>query len=810
MLDQGEQGSARNYKERLTNVSNEFDIGLFLYIIRKSLIWVALCFAVALVAAFLNLRYTPLVYQSKSVVQLTEDDNVNRILNVESYIEESQVEAKLEQLRSKLLISRTLQQLPLRVSYFAKGQILTSEHYSFSPYKVELLELLNPAIQDSPIAIQFSDSEHFSVTVSGINYPGLTTRERFETADFKAIVTVEDPEELMRNGDEYELFFRVNSLQSLTNRFYENLDVRILNNTAKTIEISYRDNNPYLARDFVRAHANEFITFDLEKRQKSDDNVLSFLDTQIDTVFDRLRSSEVRLNAYKQENRITNLEDVGDAYLERLNNYESQLVTLQLELRLLEEVEKLTGRNTTEIEVYNLIPLIAGSQYETALSKLLDKLYVLLSDKQVALYSVTAESEKIKSINYQIDIQKNIIMQSISALRDQIRTKESELKLKIGQTEGTYYRIPQKELEYARLQRLFTINEKYYTLLLEKAIEYQISKEGFVSNNQILEEARVPSSPISPKRKMVWISFLLGGFILGFMIVAIRYLLHNHITSLNEIVKISDASLSTLGVVPSFKENIPVSMLIVDRNPRSLIAESFRAIRTNLQFISPEPGPKVISVTSTISGEGKTFVALNLAGIIAFSGKKVVVCDLDMRKPKIHRGFDVENSEGMSTLLIGRSSLDAAIRSSKLENLDFITAGPIPPNPSELIISSTMDSILVELKKRYDVVILDTPPVGLVTDAVPLLQKADYPIYIFRSDYSRKHFVQVADKLVNENNIQVSVILNGVNLDRAKYSRRYSYGYGYGYGYSSGDGYYDDQKKKKKRSLIQRIFRIRQ
>jgi len=178
-----------------------------------------------------------------------------------------------------------------------------------------------------------------------------------------------------------------------------------------------------------------------------------------------------------------------------------------------------------------------------------------------------------------------------------------------------------------------------------------------------------------------------------------------------------------------------------------------------------------------------------------------------MRKPKIHKGFGVENSEGMSTLLIGRGDIDRAIRKSKLENLDYITAGPIPPNPSELIISNRMTSLLEELKARYDFVILDTPPVGLVTDAVSLLIQADYPLYIFRADYSKKQFVQVADKLINENKIGLSVILNGVDLDRSKYSYKYSYGYGYGYGYGAG-GYYDEGKGRKNRfGFFKKLFK---
>ncbi|MBK9287234.1 MAG: CpsD/CapB family tyrosine-protein kinase [Flavobacteriales bacterium] len=182
------------------------------------------------------------------------------------------------------------------------------------------------------------------------------------------------------------------------------------------------------------------------------------------------------------------------------------------------------------------------------------------------------------------------------------------------------------------------------------------------------------------------------------------------------------------------------------------------------------PGPKTTAVTSTISGEGKTFVAINLAGIISFSGKRVIVLDLDMRKPKIHLGFGVENIKGMSTLLISKDTLEDCIQNSALENLDFITAGPYPPNPSELILGPRMNYILNKLKQSYDVILIDNPPVGLVTDGISMIQMADYPIYIFRADYSKKVFVHNVDRLINENRIRkLSAVLNGVDIDRNKY-----------------------------------------
>jgi tyrosine-protein kinase Etk/Wzc len=260
-----------------------------------------------------------------------------------------------------------------------------------------------------------------------------------------------------------------------------------------------------------------------------------------------------------------------------------------------------------------------------------------------------------------------------------------------------------------------------------------------------------------------------------------------------EIERLSESPVTILGIIPKYTKEIPASQIIVNHNPKSILAESFRSIRTNLQFIANETEAKVISITSTISGEGKTFVCVNLGGIIAYSGKKVIVLDLDMRRPRIHTAFGLDNSKGMSTLLIGKYKVEDVIQKTENDNLDIITAGPIPPNPSELVISSAMDDILNKLKTLYDIIIVDNPPVGLVTDGIAMLQRADYPIYLMRVDYSKREFIYFVDRLYYENQFhKLSIILNGVDFKRQKYGYSYyKYGYyGYGYGYTYGHGNY--------------------
>ncbi|NQX90934.1 MAG: polysaccharide biosynthesis tyrosine autokinase [Flavobacteriales bacterium] len=799
-----DQTSSDEYRERLNTFSQEFDLGLFVHLLRKSLVWVLGVLILTFVLSRLYLYYTPQIYEASAILQIQEDDAANKILDVRPIGEENGIDAKVELIRSNLLIGQCLESFPLEVSYYTQGEILSSERYVLSPYRVEIIEKRTPAIEGKQIPIQFNGDE-FTITVREKTYGPLKVGEVIDLEFLAFRVIVVQPENLSELQERDQLYFVINNKNELIRRFSKGMNVRISNNTARTIQIAYRDQNILIARDFVDALSREFIRFDLERRQRSDEKILNFIDTQIDTVFDRLKLSEVGLNNYKQENKISDLSQISNVYLDRLNEIEKRLVELDIEKGLLDEVEELTNSDSEQIGVYNLVPLMAGSRYEFSLTKLLNNLHQLTLRKEEALYSVTPDNNLIEGLDYQIGIQKELIVRTIVSLRDKVDAEREDLNGKLKEIETVYLGLPSKELEFARLQRLFSINEKYYTMLLEKRIEYQISREGFVPKNEILEEARMPDKPISPKRGMITVSFLLVGLFIGFIIISIRYLMHNKIASLHEINKVSNSTISTLGIVPKYKESIPLSMLLIDKSPKSVFAESFRNIRTNMQFIANHDGPKMVGVTSTISGEGKTMVAINLAGIISMSNKRVILLDLDMRKPKINKGFEVDNTKGMSTVLIGKDHWKDTVRKSRLENLDFITAGPVPPNPSELIISEKMDEILNELKGEYDYIVMDTPPAGLVTDSIALIQKVDYPLYIFKSDYSHKNFVQNVDRIINENKVSnLSVILNGVDLSRNRYGYNYGYGYTYGYGYGYGNGYYDESAPKK--SWFKRMF----
>jgi capsular exopolysaccharide synthesis family protein len=780
------------YKDRISNFSGDFELGLFLFIARKSLIWVILLFVIAFFSALLYLRYTPPIFESHSTLQIQTSNQATDLLNVSDFGENKNVLSEdVELLRSKVLFKRVLSKLPLENSYFAEGTFKANELYSNSPFSI-VVKIKNPTIANSKIYVDFLNTHQVKISyeINKTLFSKTCEVEQWNTStdfDFnihiKNYKQIEEQQNLVKKNS---YFFTINNLDNLVEEYYPRLDVKILNANANTILITFSDFNAQKATDIVTTITNEYDGFEVERKSQSSGSIIEFINEQLDVVYEKLKASENSIREFKKEYSIGENSLRLAEKSSRHNAIEDKIIALELEESVLIKIET-NINNSKNINTYSLLAMLAGTNSETSISSSINALQKLLLQKEEMLYNVTPNSEAIQT---------KLLKESIKSIKNNIQTRKEDLKAKAEEIDNKFHELPENVIEYNRLQRLFDLNEKYYTMLIEKKTEYSISKAGFVTQNVILEKATVSGTPISPNNNYIYLTYLLSAFLLSIAYIIIRYLSHDQINSLNDISKHLNTSISILGIVPKSKQDIPSSQLLVDKSPKSIIAESFRSIRTNLQFISNQSDSKVIAITSTISGEGKTFVAINLAGIIAFSGKKVILIDLDMRRPKIHIGFKAENTKGMSTLLIKKDTLQDCIQDSSLENLHFITAGPIPPNPSELVISKRMDELIAELKTMYDIIMIDTPPVGLVSDGITMIQKADFPIYIFRSDYSKRNFIHNADRLYNEANIKkLSIILNGIDIERKSYG--YSYGYGYGYGYGSGYGYYDEDTKGK-------------
>jgi capsular exopolysaccharide synthesis family protein len=609
----------------------------------------------------------------------------------------------------------------------------------------------------------------------------------------------------LKGSNENPYYFVFTKRSNLVRNYAYNLTVEVENSAAGTIKVLYYERNPDKAADICNTVCDEFKVYDIEKQAESANNTIKYIDDQLKNIYDKLYDSEVNLQNFKAENRLDDETPLPN-FNNRIEDIEKKINDIQLEELGLQTIENAIVQDAN-MDVIRFVSLLASSDIKGAVTPMLSELRSLIQKKSELLYSVTPNSSKITQLDYQIDIQKKLILETLNLQKIKLSKEKIQYEDRLASYEEEIQRsaLSFDRIEFVRLQKLNSINESYYDKLVTIKSELAITNAGITSENTVLEASVASAAPFFPSKRVVALSALIGWLVISLALVIIRYLFYNEITTVNDILRF--LKLPVLGIVPNYKDIIPISQLIVDKKPKSIIAESLRSIRSNLDFLSQKEGSKIIAVTSTISGEGKTFVALNLAGIIAFSENKVVILDLDMRKPKIHVGFGVPNDKGMSTILIGRNTIDECVYKSSLLNLDFITAGPVPPNPSELVISNKMVEVLNGLKERYDVIVIDNPPIGLVTDGIRAIKISDFPIYVFRENYSKRNFVQNVQKLVVDNNINnLSIVMNAVDIKKSGYGYSGVYDYDYGYGYGYGFGYYDEDIRRERFS-IKEFFR---
>jgi len=775
-------------------ITKDFDAQVVKTVLRRKW-WVLLVSILTFTGiAFFILRYSKPVYESTMLIQLADSDQARDLLDIENINStNSNFNANLELLRSQLLFERALQKMNAHVSLFQEGKILTEEKYTSSCFNVSTVQLKDSSLINIPIYVNLQgnnleltyDFQNKTKRVKGFANGHLVNE------DFDVVLNVMDRatmEKILKND---KLFFAFNSIGSLSSKFSSNLSVNPMDPNAQTIELRFAAYNPYFCADLLNSLANTFFNFELDIKRKGNENVLLFIDQQLDSLSQELENSKDSLVFFQRQSNLADPEAIGSNLTENVIKLQDQLYEIEDELNGLNKVASKLTKEPNRLEIYRLLPEMLGKSYQLSLSKQIEELYEMLERKENLLYSVTEENPEIKSLTLRISMKTEGIRKTIVFLQNRLAENANVLRSKIGSIQNDIFKIPEKKMEYGRLKNIQDLNDKYFSLLTEKKVMYAISNAGYSSSNRILSKAMVQSNPINPNRNQIYGAFIGFGFFFGFIILFIAYVRYNEVNSVDDLKKILPPNLSYLGTVPLLKESMDYSELLVYDSPKSIISEAMRNIRANMSFVFPDY--KTIAISSSVSGEGKTFVSLNLAAIIAMSGKKTVLIDLDLRKPKIHLALKASNKIGMSNALVNQKTWQECVQNSNVENLHFLTAGPVPPNPSELILSKKMAEILEELGTIYDVIVIDNPPVGVVSDGVQLLAKADIPIYVFKANYSKRSYAERVEELVDVQHItKLNLILNG------EIRNRRSYGYNY--------EYYSDEPAPK--SFLSRIFKI--
>lgn len=802
---------------KIPKLNEEFDPKLFRFIVLRKLLLIIIIYAIFLFAGFIILRYTQPVFESKTIIQIDTKSKTQELLNIEKFTSE-QLSQKLELLRSRVFIERVLSKLPLSVKYFSEGKFLNHELYTSTPFTVSYV-IYNPVIYNNPVKLSYINDSLLKINYSYHGSSGEVKREaniipgkltKFE--EFELVVHLKENGDPTHNTFRRQKSYLFEILQ--TDKLYETyapkIILTVLSDAAQTIQISVRDKNPARAADIANEMASEFQIFDIERRSLSANNILEYIDFQLQNVFEDLLMYEDSIATYKRRYNVDNNDEVRrQNYLSQLNSVETELVKTQMESAMLKNVlDELNAKETPNALV--LITILSGSMYQSFLQSDIDKLGELVKRKEQMLLQYPESSSFVQSVNQQIEMQKNLTLNKAMNVKNNTDLKVKELTRRYNsqysQIFGSEY---ESHFNLKRFERSFTVTEGFYNQLIEKKTEFSILMAGYVPENTILERANRNGEKVYPSRKKVLLTvFLLSSFI-SFLIVALKYFRFDALVSVSEISKYT--SVPILGVLPKYASEIPMNKFIVEKYPRSFLAESLRAVRSNLQFINNSPGPKVISITSTISGEGKTFLAVNLAGVLAVSGKKVIIIDSDMRKPTVHTFFKLKNSIGLSSLLSGQNVVEDAIQDIDKFGIKFITAGPIPSNPAELLSDERFFNLIDKLKDEFDFVIVDNPPIGLVSDAMKSLQFADYPVFVLKANFSKRSFLPLTEKMLNIYNIKaISIIFNAYDKSISNVDLEKDLVYAYGYiksGRKGHENHYYDQDEKPKYTFYQKLLR---
>ena len=443
--------------------------------------------------------------------------------------------------------------------------------------------------------------------------------------------------QLKANSTSNKSFFVIPTTKEIKYEITSDLVINIENSSAQTISISHQHTNTNFSKDICNGLVEIYMDYDLEKKQLSSAKVVKFINIQKDSVKKRLIESEKKIRKFRKKNKYKDEEKLIEENSNKIEEIKEELLSVENNIELLSQFDLMFNKNlSSEIDGSSIknITLLTSIFYDDPIIKsMITQLQIDVLKRDQFLKEVTPSNKKVILLNGQIEEKIIYIKKAVVLLKRNYFLKRKKIKNELSIISSENFAIPEKELELLKLEQVKEINNKYYTQLLEKETEYELSKAGIATYNEVLQNAPLSDFPISPNKLLVYVIFIGVSVFISIIIVLINYLLHDKITALHEINKYSKIEISTLGMIPFVKNKMDVSQLIVDKSPKSMLTESFRAIRTNLQFINSDEKSKIIAVSSTISGEGKTFVAINLGGIIAFTGKKIVI-DLDIESLK--------------------------------------------------------------------------------------------------------------------------------------------------------------------------------
>lgn len=802
-----------NYKE--TADEETIDIKNLIYKFLGKWHWFVACLAVALVIAFYVNRFSQRTYEIKTSVLIKDEKSVldDRFSAIGMDNTQYKISNEIGVLKSYQMTQRALLRLDFQTDYFLESRFYAVDLYKSSPFIVVIDTSVTQPVQ-AKFFVSFTSEDEFDLTIDEENvgfydfkekkYTGTSSHVKFKkhcklfekitTKDFSFIVIPHSNENRSRFIGE-KLSFAFNTPESLIGR-YRNFSVTS-DKSSSIISISIKGTNVSRMVDFANTLTNEYLQKGVERKNLIAENTIKFIDSQVGEISDSLNYSETKLQNYRSQNRVMNVDFQAQQAISALEELKNQRAEILVKSRYYDYLKQyLTDNNDGQ----NLAAPSSMGINDPVLNSLISELLKMFNDRLEMMYNSKKENPYIASMDIRIKSMKQNINENVENLRNATNISLQDIDQRISQVSERVNKLPETQRQLFGFERQFKLNDALYTYLLTKRSEMQIAKAAYLPDNEVLDIARDSEySVISPNtRRNFIIAFFLGlGIPLAFFLL--KDYLNDKVSGNEDVEKITD-----LPILGHIIRNKSKSKTAAFDNPMCLTAESIRSIRANFQFVANEKKSNVVLVTSSMMSEGKSFTSINLALSFAQNNKRCVILCFDLRKPKIKYYLNIDSDKGVSSFLSSDIDVDDVTNKAIFPNLDVITAGPVPPNPMELISGDRTKQLFDQLKLKYDYIFVDTPPIGMVADAILLLKYSDVNIYVVRHNWTLKKMLSNVVSNIRKRGItNFNIIIN--DIPAVSKLRGYSQAYGYGaYSYYSSNE--RDGLKQKERNIFRQLI----
>ena len=724
---------------------------------------------IALIIALVYLRYTTPQFSAQTSILFKDEQGSGPseaavFSDIASFSARRSIQNEILILKSNSLMEKVVRELKLEVGYMIEGSVRDVEVYG-DDLKLNIIpKNFSPSFYGKSFKIHFKDDNSFELDDGNVE----SYRFGQEITNPYGTFTIVSLPDASFNESFKPLTVNFRNVEGLAKGYAGKLGVHSASKDANALIISITDPVPARAKDIliklIEVYEQESIN---DKNQVAEKSV-EFIDERLKYLTDELSSVEQNVEQYKQQYELTDVSSQGQEYMIAASATRKELEAINVQLDVLGSIENYL--RSQGADQYELVPSSLTIS-DATLNGLISSFNAIQLDRERLLRTNNPNNPLIINMNEQLKNLRNNILENLKNIRNGLYISRRSLQAQSGMVSDKIQEVPVRERQYIEITRQQEIKQSLYLYLLQKKEESALSLASAVSNTRIIDPP-VARGPVSPNKTNIMAYSLLLGVFIPFVGLFIKNLFTQKVEMRSEVTKLTQTPI--LGEICHDKTG---ETIVANANKRTPIAEMFRLLRTNLRFSLAGKENKVILVTSSMSGEGKTFFTINMGASLAGAGKKVLIIEFDLRRPKLLKGLGMPKTKGLTDYLVGDiADVNAVIKSTEIDsNLDVISAGTLPPNPAEIILSDRVSELIKNMRERYDFILLDCPPVGKVADALTLNEHIDTAIYMVRYNYTEKEQIKIIDDIFLNQKLHNPLIV--LNDSKKLNSGNYVYGY---------------------------------